>query len=298
MLVALAALASCGKSSEARKADTAAEAEGGGEPQAAAPEPEVEKLPTALPEARPSPFEAEYHVGTPDNGDLVSVKLTEKGATTSMGDREHRLVIGFDVAPADLDRVYAGLRDAAFDRIETHPSREAQPSGTSIRLVAGTIRHQVADFGNVFPKDEWATEYDAAAKALEPHLPAAAKDAKTQIEVRWDASMKGHRATVALALGADFAGVTRVKGTSADHRVGLRGAGEPGRKIIATLRSGPPATSTDVELDPAVHAGVEVVFDAETSRPIARAFASGDAPAAPPAAPSKPKSPAPSASPP
>lgn len=273
MLVLLPCLLwACGRRSEDRKVDSgdapAVEGEPGGPERQPAP-----KLPTALPDARPAPFQAEYHVGTPDSGELVSTTIGDEGARVSLGDREHRVVISFDVTPAELDRAYAALRAAAFDRIETSPSRRVRSGGTSLRLLAGKLKKSVSDFGHLYPDDAWAGEYDAAAKALEPHLPAPPGDHATTIEVRWDASMKGHRATVALALGAAFAGATKTTPGGGDVRVGLRPAPATPDELTATLRAGPPATSSEIEIDPDVHEAIEVVFDPETSMPVARLVA-------------------------
>jgi hypothetical protein len=272
LVLAPCLLWACGRHTEDRKVDGGDAAAVEGEARAAEPH-AAAKPPTALPATRPVPFQAEYRVGTPDSGDLVSTTIGDEGARVSLGDREHRVVISFDVTAAELDRAYAALRAAAFDRIETSPSRQVRSDGTSLRLLAGKLKKSVSDFGHVDPDDAWAGEYDAAAKALEPHLPTSPGDDATTIEVRWDASMKGHRATVALALGGAFAGATKISPEGGDVRVGLRPPPATPAQLTATLRAGPPATSSEIEIDPDVHEAIEVVFDPETSMPVARPIA-------------------------
>lgn len=249
----------------------------------------VAKLPTELPPERPSPFEAEYRVMGGDPDDAVMIKLTEKGLRYSTGDRHHRIVLSYE-DDTSLDRIYTALREASFDRIETRPVRSSDRGGTSIRLLAGTHRHSVSDMGRIYPKDEWATEYDAAAKAMESLLPAGqASEAAAAIVLRWDATMRDHDASLDLPLGARFAGIEKVGPTGADVRVHLRTAGP----VEVALRHGPPATTTTHTLDPAKHAALLVRFDEEQGIPIARLLGANELAALPstPAAPSEPAAP-------
>jgi hypothetical protein len=275
------ATAACGARKDSEPAAAAQPAKGDRSTPVSAP-----KLPTELPADRPSPFEAEYRVMDERNNDAVMVKLTEKGLRYSTGDRHHRVVLSFE-DDTSLDRIYAALRASSFDRIETRPARSSDRGGTSIRLLAGTLRHSVSDMGRIYPKDEWATEYDAAAKAMESLLPTSpAGEAAGAIQLRWDPTMKDHDASLDLPLGTRFGGIEKVGPTTADVRVHLR-ATDP---IEITLRHGPTTTASTHALDPARHAALLVSFDAEQGIPIARALTAEqlaaltkpDAPAKPP----------------
>lgn len=226
------------------------------------------KLPTALPQARPTPFEAEYRIraGTKNNASSM-IKATDKGARFSIGDDEHRVIVSYDIGTQVLDDVYVALRDAAFDRIETQATRQIQPGGTSMTMLAGTQRHSASDMGRIYPKEHWADAYDAAAKAMETLLPPKpGASVAAAIAVRWDASMQGHRATIDAALGARFAGVESVDDTGANARIGLK---DPA-PVTLELRHGPPAVQDEHAFDPAKHAAVIVSYDTEGGHPVAR----------------------------
>ncbi len=224
------------------------------------------KAPSALPDKRPTPFEAEYRIRSAKTKASTMIRATDKGARYSLGDEEHRVIVSYDVDDALLDDVYGALREASFDRVETQATRQLQQGGTSMTMLAGTQRHSASDMGRIYPKEHWAQEYDAAAKAMETLLPPKPDaSAKAKIAVRWDASMKGHRATLDAELGARFAGAMSIDETGANVDVGLADAAP----VTLTLRHGPPATEAELAYDPAAHAAVIVSFDAEKSVPVA-----------------------------
>ena len=256
-------LAACQKPNDASAAKTADADAGEGK----AKRPPPTKAPSALPAQRPTPFEAEYRIRFGKTKASTMIRATDKGARYSLGDEEHRVIVSYDIDATLLDDVYGALRDASFDRVETQATRQLQQGGTSMSIVAGTQRHSASDMGRIYPKEHWAAEYDAAAKAMESLLPPRpGASVKAQLAVRWDASMKGHRATLDAELGGRFAGAESIDDTGANARIGLTDAAP----VVVTLRHGPPAAEDDVTYDPAQHAAVIVSFDAETSRPVAK----------------------------
>jgi hypothetical protein len=255
-------------------------------------------LPSALPEARPTPFEADYRVRPKGEGPSVMLKVTDRGNRYSVGDEEHRVIVAYEGDEAALDRAYAQLRAAAFDRIETQPSREMTAGGTSMSLLAGSQRHSASDMGRIYPKDAWAAAYEASAKALESLLPPTQVEPGTKaaasIDVRWDASMASHRASIDLPVGGNFAAIAPVPGTGADVRIELAKAAP----IQIKLRHGPPATETNHTFDPAKDAALLIAWDTNLSIPTATlldaaALAARDAGRDAPPAPTRSPAPAP-----
>lgn len=240
-------------------------------PQAASPSaPATDDLNTDLPPARPSPFEVDLRQRTQDGDDHV-LKLTENGARYGVARGKARVALRFPVDPADLDDLYATLRQVGYDRIETQPLGNAPSSGSSMRVKAGPQHVSVSSMGRMQPTEAWTDAYARSVAATEALLPRGRSE--TVVEVRWHESMEGRAAAIDVDVGKGFVGVHRLDGSRPDVEIHLAEA----RPLQMLLRYGSPPTSTPLAIEAGRDRGVEVAYDEQSDAVVLRPLPVGTA---------------------
>jgi len=200
-------------------------------------------------------------------GDDVVLKLTEAGARYGVARGKARVALRYRLDPDAFDELYATLRAEAFDRIETEPVETAPTSGTSLRITAGPGRYSASAMGRRKPTEAYAEAYDRCVRAAESLLPA--DRSSTVVTVRWHASMADRSASIDIDIGEDFVGLVRLPGELPEVELHLA---RP-RELELLLRHGSPPRSSTHHVRAGKELGIEIRYDAEHDRVIARPLA-------------------------
>ncbi len=216
-----------------------------------------------LPQTRPTPFELDLRRRT-ETGDDIVFKVTDAGARYGLARGKSRVSLRMPLTAADLDEVYATLRDQRFDAIETMVAGTGPSAGSSIRLTAGPTRLSVSAMGRMVPKPEWVDAYTQCAKTIEDLLPRGRGE--VVVRLRWDPSMAGKAAALDFNAGEGFVGLQRLPGELPNVEIHLA---QPGSFELLVRHGSPPASTRHV-IEAGKQPGIELAYDPEQDRVIVR----------------------------
>ncbi len=220
-------------------------------------------LDTDLPASMPESLELELRRRTEDGDDTV-LKLTPAGARFGRARGKSRVSLRFGLPPEALAAAYQTLREASFDRIETHARAGGSTAGSSLRVIAGPGRYSVGAMGRNAPTDEHMDAYARCVDAVSSLLPTGRS--ATVVQVRWDRSIGEHAASLDINADPGFVGVHRIPGPHPAIDLHLA---QP-RLMTVLLRHGSPPQSETHESDAGRDRGLEIAYDDEPARVVVR----------------------------
>ncbi|MEM9454464.1 MAG: hypothetical protein AAGF11_09810 [Myxococcota bacterium] len=220
-------------------------------------------LDTDLPASMPESLELELRRRTEDGDDTV-LKLTPAGARFGLARDKSRVSLRFGLPPQALETAYQTFREASFDRMQTRRQAGGSTAGSSLRITAGPGRYSVAAMGRNSPTDEHMAAYTRCVDAVSSLLPTGRS--ATVVQVRWDASVGGHAASLDINADPGFVGVHRIPGP---HPAIDLHIAQP-RTMTVLLRHASPPQSETHEIYAGRDRGVEIAYDDAQARVVVR----------------------------
>ncbi|MCI0394555.1 MAG: hypothetical protein L0332_18320 [Chloroflexi bacterium] len=164
-----------------------------------------------LPAARPADFAIIYH----SNGGMLpqgaNIEASAAGGAYRLWDGRVEIGVAFQPTEAQLDALYAAVRDNRVERIQSYEEETYDRGGSSISVTAGGETVQVSDSGMSYVREEWQEEYSNILGALDSLvLPAGPEPPPASFQVVWDDTLLVEPGTliVQVPLGQEFAGLT------------------------------------------------------------------------------------------